>query len=128
MRKKKVIVIIALVLLGAGLTVFLFTRDSGLPVVVEGNLSAKDVAQIKSVVRRELWRESLPNFSQATIKALPQSIRRVRKVQVVRISCFSWINGTQLARVAMTESHEPGWSQLPYGPGGWAFYQKYIRD
>ena len=132
MRKKKVILVIVLVFLGAGLAVFLLMRDSGPPVVVSGNLSAEDIAQIKSAVRRELWREALPNFSWAAIKSLPRSSRRVTKVRIVRISDFSFLNGTQLARVEITEPHEPGHIQMPdfidvtNGPSGWAFHQKYI--
>jgi hypothetical protein len=57
MRRKRVFVIVLVMLFGAGLAMFLLTRDSGPPVVVQGNFSAKDVAEIKSVVKRELWHE-----------------------------------------------------------------------
>ena len=67
MRRKKVIAIFALALLGAGFAYFLLTHDSSRPVVVKGNFSAKDVAEIESAVRREKWRETFPNFSWATI-------------------------------------------------------------
>jgi hypothetical protein len=85
-HKRKVVIIIALVLLGAGIAVFLLTRDSGLPVVVQGNLSAKDVAQIERAVRHELWREAFPNCSWATFKALPHEVKRVLKTRVTEVS------------------------------------------
>jgi hypothetical protein len=133
-RKRKVVVIIVLALLGVGLAVFLVTRDSGPPVVVHGNVSAKDVAQIKSAVRRELWRDAFPNFSWATIKALPRSMRRVQKVRIVRISGLTLFNGTHLANVRIEEPHEEGRFQPPYdydftnGPNGWTFSHKFVPE
>ena len=134
MRKKKVSVIVALMLFGAGLAVFLLTQDSGSPVVVHGNFSAKDVAQIKSAVKRELWREALPNFSWATINALPRSVRRVTKVRIVFISGFNLWNGTPVANVQIVEAHEPDRFQPRYdydftnGPKGWTFSHKFVPE
>jgi hypothetical protein len=74
-RKRKIIIAIVLLLLGAGLVVFLLMRDSGPPVVVKGNFSAKDVADIKRAVRKQLWREAFPNFSKQSIAGFPQGRR-----------------------------------------------------
>jgi hypothetical protein len=137
MRKRKIIVTVAtLVLLGAGLAVFLLTRDSGPPVVVHGNFSAKDVAQIKSAVRRELWRVALPDFSWATIKASPQSVRWALKVRVRSISGPFAVNGTREAQVGLKGPEKPGGFILisPHGfivtngPNGWAVSSKFAYE
>jgi hypothetical protein len=85
MRRKRVFVIILVMLFGAGLAMFLLTRDSGPPVVVQGNFSAKDVAEIKSVVKRELWHEAFPNLSGHMIKVFPYMVKRALSGHVVRI-------------------------------------------
>ena len=90
MRKRKVIVITTLALLGAGVAMFLLTRDSGPPVVVKGNFSAKDVTQIKSAARKELWREAFPDFSSYTIKALPRRTKRALTTRVSEIESLDW--------------------------------------
>ena len=135
-RKRKVIIIVALALLGTGIAIFLLTRDSGPPVVVEGNLSAKDVAQIKSAVRRELWKEAFPNFSWATIKALPHSVKKALRSQVAEIRTengllnpvqYSDSNTMRYQAVAFL-SHtgsSNSWDEFSFiyiltnGPGGW---------
>jgi hypothetical protein len=133
-RRKEVIVIVVLALFGAGLAVFLLTRDTGPPVVVKGNFSAKDVAQIKSAVRRELWREAFPNFSWATIKASPRSVRRVTKLRIFRITGFTSFNGAPTARVQISEPDPWGAPRLAYdcdftnGPNGWVFRYKFVLE
>jgi hypothetical protein len=125
------IVIVGLVLLGAGIALFLLTRDSGPPVEVYGNFSARDVAQIKSAVRRELWREAFPNFSWATIKALPHEVKRVPKTHITTVSRYGPLPDgapTALIRISMPfdattsnalNSIAPGYF-LTNGPAGWS--------
>lgn len=128
MRKRKIIAISAVALLGAGLVGFLLTRDAGPPVVVYGNLSAKDVAEIKSAVRRELWREAFPNFSWATVKELPRSVRRALKAHVIRITAWPQ-NATPGASVRIADPYGPerlgfGRSRVlgvTNGPNGWGY-------
>jgi hypothetical protein len=135
-RKRKVIAMVGLVLLAAGAAVFLFTRDSGPPVVVHGDLSEKDVAQIKSAVKRELWKEAVPNFSWATLKALPRSVRWALKVRLRSISGPSTVNGTTEARVGLEGPNKPGGLILisPHGfivtngPNGWAVSRKFVYE
>ncbi len=85
MPKSKLVVIIILALLEATLGVFLLTRDSGPPVVVQGNFSAEDVAEIKSAVKLQLWREAFPNLSRRTIQRLPWAARRAVSTPVISI-------------------------------------------
>ena len=85
MRKRKLIVITVLALTAAMLGVFLLTRDYGPAVVVQGNFSAKDVAEIKSAVRQQLWHEALPDFSMQTIRAFPQMAKRALTTHLISI-------------------------------------------
>ena len=126
MRKRKIIVIVVLLmLLVAGLAVFLLTRDSGPPVRVFGNLSAKDVEQIKRAVKRELWKEAFPNFSGATFRTLPRSIGRALRARVVDVEG----GRTNEAFVTMADPYNPEqygvgkWHELfiTNGPDGWAY-------
>ena len=126
MRRRKIIVISAVALLGAALVMFLLMRDTGPPVKVNGNFSAKDVAEIKSAVKRELWKEAFPNFSWNTIKALPRSIKRVVKVRVIRIENGWSVTGRPVARATIADPYyprDPDYSWLEYpvtnGPAGW---------
>jgi hypothetical protein len=86
MRKKNIIIVVLLALLLGGAGVLFLSRDSGPPVQVIGNLSTKDVTQIKKTVRHRLWRDALPGFSMQTVKALPKMIKRAWTVQVIRIA------------------------------------------
>ena len=90
MKKRKFIIITVLSLLGAGLAVFLLTRDSGPPVVVKGNFSAKDVAEIKSAVKRELWHEAFPNFSKQSIMMFPRMAKRAFTTRVSEVGTMGW--------------------------------------
>ena len=122
-RKRKVIVIVVSALFVAGLAMFLFTHDSGPPVVVHGNLSAKDVAQIKSAVRRQLWRDALPNLSEKSIMAFPKGAKRAFTIHVSEIYPVV-LSGTKGTRAAVALFSERSW-QIGYcltnGPGGWSF-------
>jgi hypothetical protein len=136
MRKRKVIAIIVIGLLVAGIGVFLLTRDTGPPVVVYGNFTTKDVAQIKSAVRREVWREAFPDFSWKTIKASPRSVRWALRRHLKSISGPLTVNGTTGAQVRLRGPEEPGASELgsPHGfivtngPNGWVFSRRFVYE
>ena len=85
MRKRKIIVVVSLVLLLGGVGAMFLSRDSGPPVKVEGDLSAKDAAQIKRAVRRRLWHDVFPNFSKQTLKELPGMTRLAWTAHIIRI-------------------------------------------
>jgi hypothetical protein len=68
--RKKRIVLVALVLLVMGGVLWFVTHREE-EVVVRGNLSATDVAEIKRAVRSEMRREVFPNFSWSSVKGLP---------------------------------------------------------
>jgi hypothetical protein len=89
MRNRRIAAVIVLICLGAGVAVFLLTQDSGPSMVVQGNFSAKDVAQIKSAVRRELWREAFPNFSWNAFKGLPHGVKLAFKAHVTLIQAIA---------------------------------------
>ena len=123
MRKRKVIiVIVALALLGAGLTLFLLTRDSGPPMVVQGNFSEKDVSQIKRAVRRQLWRETFPNFSVKTSKALPGMVKRALLTHVEYIqTCGVGLPNRKGALAWWSENAGGTGYVLTNGPAGWSY-------
>jgi hypothetical protein len=121
MRKRKIIVVVLLVMLLGGASVFFLSRDSGTPVQVSGDFSAKDVAQIKSAVRRSLWREAFPGFSMQTLKALPGAVKRAWKTHVARIEgseheATAWLAGPGI------ETNEQFGYMLTNEPDGWAIH------
>jgi hypothetical protein len=121
MRKGKIIIVVLLVMLLGGAGVMFLSRDTGPPVKIYGDLSAKDVAQIKSAARRRLWHEAFPDFSMRTFKKLP---RMVRRAWVTRVTQISGYNGRATAYLS-----GPGRTNLwdgygvTNGPGGWAWTQ-----
>jgi hypothetical protein len=128
MRKRKVIAIIVVVVLAATLGVFLLTQDSGPPVVVRGNFSTMDIAEIKRAVRRQLWHEVLPNLSKQSIKAFPRMAKRAFAVRLVGVE--SWgtmtLNGSDkvilLARAKLSGNSGQKFYLLTNGPIGWSNY------
>jgi hypothetical protein len=126
MRKRKIIAIIAIVLFGMALTVFLLTRDTGPPVVVTGNFSVQDVAQIKGEVRRELWREVLPSFSKETIIELPRQARRAFTTHVGEIRSFNAASpgssNKAIASIVVGKNYVIVYA-FTNGPSGWRFDQ-----
>ncbi len=57
----------------------------GSPIHVSGNLSQRDLIEIRSIVRRDLWRQVLPTFSWWTLRDLPRAIRSRAKEHVFSI-------------------------------------------
>jgi hypothetical protein len=141
MHKRKVIVFVILAFLGAGLAVFLLTRDSGPPVVVNGNFSAKDVAQIKSAVRRELWRAVFPNFSWETVEASPGAMKKALNSHVATIEPMganlpvevgesnSNLRQTSAVAIMSPTGSSNSWDELhsiyflTNGPSGWVCHR-----
>ena len=132
-RRKKVVIVVLLILLVAGVAAFLLVHDSGPRVVVHGNFSAKDVTQIKSAVRRELWRESFPRFSADTIEELPRRVKTALKVHVIEIStaregfakriprnkngdAWARLSGPLEGRVYLVTNGPSGWSCVGPAP------------
>lgn len=78
--------IVALVLLVAGGVIWFVARREE-QIEVRGNLSAKDLAEIKSAVKSELRQEILPDFSWSSIKSMPTATSRYfqNRIRVVAV-------------------------------------------
>ena len=83
MRKKKIITLILFVLLAAVVVVVCFLPSSEPQVV--GAVSPNDLAEIKRVISREIWRGTFPDHSWATIKRLPGNIINRYPEHILRI-------------------------------------------
>jgi hypothetical protein len=128
-RKRKVIIIVALVLLGAGLAVFLVTRGSGPPISVMGNFSARDISQIKREVSREIWREGFPSFSMRAIKELPDTVKRDHETRIISIGWRIPPSGSQKGQAYAIFSGTGGQFGccLTNGTTGWRWDGDFIQ-
>lgn len=72
MKRKKAILLVIAGLAVLALAFLLLFSASGPPTQVVGELSAQDVAEIKSVVGHKLWHDAFPDFSWQSIKGLPR--------------------------------------------------------
>ncbi len=73
MKKKWIILISTLLLVFAA--VVWFNTGSEPAIIVKGNLSAKDVAEIKRIARHKLRHDIFPEFSWKNVKTLPDKIK-----------------------------------------------------
>jgi hypothetical protein len=123
MRKGKVITVVAVALLGSAFAWFLVTRDNGPRISVMGNFSARDVAQIKRAVRREIWHEGFPRFSMSAIKELPDTIRRDHGTRIISIGWRVPPSGTEGGEAYTIFSGTGGESGccVTNGPEGWSW-------
>jgi len=76
--------LVAMVLLVAGGAIW-FIAGHEERIAVRGNLSARDLAEIKRAVRSELRKEILPDFSWRSIKSVPSEASKYlqRRIKVV---------------------------------------------
>lgn len=86
--KKKWIILISVVVVSLAGAVW-FNGGGEQPVEIKGDLSAKDVADIKGVVRRELRRRILPGFSMQNIKELPTTVKNFSRLRIRSIQLFT---------------------------------------
>ncbi|MDB6124089.1 MAG: hypothetical protein JWQ71_3082 [Pedosphaera sp.] len=78
-QKKRIMLIVVLLLIFGGILWFATHRE--VPIKVIGDLPAKDLAEIKSLVRHEMKREIFPFVSWRNVKGLPSAIWRFSTVQ-----------------------------------------------
>jgi hypothetical protein len=96
MRKKKVIPFVFLLLLTSVVVVCFIPRSE--PQVI-GAVSPRDLAEIKRVIHREIWRGTLPDWSWNNIKYLPENIMDRLPEHVVRIEVG--LGGSARATISM---------------------------
>lgn len=118
MKKKWIILISILLLVSAGIV--WFNTGSETPIVVKGDLSAKDVAEIKRVVRHHIRQFIFTDFSWKSVKALPGNIKSYSHLKFTNIELSS--NG--LVKVSLEKLLNPKQSGNPYyqltkGTNGW---------
>jgi len=125
MRKRKIIIVGLLVVLLGGAAVLFLYSDSGPTVRVIGNLSPKDVAQIKTAVRCNLWHDALPSFSWQTFTALPGAAKRawtshVRRIEGNEHQATAFLGGPKLGGTNVWQGYD-----VTNGPAGWACIHPY---
>src|ERR1700722_5253353 len=83
MRKKRLIAFAAFLLLLITISFFFFRPAPGLQIV--GSISAKDLAEVKSFARHQIWSGVFPDFSWKSIKMLPKAVNSRLHTRLVRI-------------------------------------------
>src|SRR5947209_2385221 len=79
--------LVALVLLILGGSIWFATRREE-KIEIIGNVSAKDLAEIKSIVRAERRRSVFPSFSWQTIVDLPTAAFKELRYRITVIDCY----------------------------------------
>ncbi|EEF61655.1 hypothetical protein [Pedosphaera parvula] len=111
-RKKFSFILIAVLVFATG--AFLYFRATERPIKINGKLSPEDVAAIKSVVNREIWRSAFPDFSFKTFKNLPGAIKTSWSLRIVSIDSLNgltdpgWLAKTASANVIFGKSERGG--------------------
>ena len=104
------------VLVCAGLLFFAAHREE--KITVRGNLSATEVAEIKSAVRAEMRRRIFPRFSWRNIKHLPAAVVKELRYKILSIDRHQ----TNIVRVQTgLPRPEPGDPQFAWELG-WEWY------
>jgi hypothetical protein len=105
--------VILLLLIIAGF--FLFRPVPSIRVI--GNLPAKDLAEIKSFARHQIWKGTFPNFSWKSIKGLPSAVNSRWHTHLVRVEVKS---GDTVEAILAKPGLEGGDGYiLKKGPKGW---------
>jgi len=118
--RKRVSIALGIVILVIASSVLLAPAPPRVP--VSGDLPAKDVASILRLVRADLRREILPDFSWVSVKDLPNTIRSYRSERVYGIDVVT--NGTVWVRTVADSSESYGSEYfLRRGRDGWQITQ-----
>jgi hypothetical protein len=83
--KKKRGILVVIVLLGVLAAGWLCLRP-GNTVVIKGNLPPQDIAAVKSLVKKDMAKRLLPDYSWASFKALVPDIRAYFRYNIVEIN------------------------------------------
>lgn len=116
MHKKKLIALAIFLLLLIPIALLLVHPAQCAKVV--GNISAKDLAEVKSFARNQIWSGTFPNFSWKSIKGLPPAVNLRLHMRLVRIEMKN--NETVEVIIAVPKSV---WRNISYtvkkGSKGW---------
>ena len=84
MKRRTKIMLTCLLIVILGAFAWLIPRQSQ-PITVIGTLPAKDLANIESTVRHEIWRGTFPDSSMKTFKELPGNLNLRLSMRVVKV-------------------------------------------
>jgi hypothetical protein len=121
--KRIILILVVLVFLAAGF--WAFSRPQKV-IVVKGDVSAQEVAEIKRAVRRDMARMILPNWSWASIKAFPSQAKWYFRKHLESIEATR----PGHAYVLITDPSEQPQLTMRYryevikGTNGWKAYQR----
>jgi len=93
--------------------------------VIEGALSKEDQTQILRLVKRDLWRQSLPDLSWQTVKRTPRSLYHAATARIVEVIVAppayrpSAPEVQVKGRLGLTHAYEYYWG-VEKRAGGWA--------
>ncbi|EEF61653.1 hypothetical protein [Pedosphaera parvula] len=85
-RKKLGFALIAILIMATSAFLYLHAPDK--PIRINGNLAPEDLADVQSIVRREIWRGTFPDWSFKTFRNLPGAIKTRLNRRVVSIDVF----------------------------------------
>jgi hypothetical protein len=134
--KKKWIVLISVLLIVFSDILWLSMRPEP-PIEVYGNLSTKEIVQIKSATRREMRHDLFPDFSWLSVKGLPGAImefsrRRILAIElgpngkVIVVSQRAKEGATINEELYLVTSNQNGW-HVTGGPV-WDLPRNYRRE
>jgi len=108
MNKKQNLTILVILLVLAG--IFYFVPQSKPPIIIKGNLSEKDLAEITRYINRQLRAHIIRGLSWQEILALPLNLKTYAqyKIQVIEILSDDYVH------VTLTNSANAHWV-MPYG-------------
>jgi hypothetical protein len=119
MNKKKRIITAGILLLFAVVAGWLVVASHQPPVVVVGSLSKKDVADLTAAVRRQMWHNTLPNFTWKSLSLLPGKLLRNA---TCHISGIYGDSNTAVVLLASRKSKPPVMVQAQKLDKGWVCY------
>jgi hypothetical protein len=85
MKKKWSILVTIILLVVVAAAVLIFLRPNNV-VVIKGNLSPQEIAAVKSVVKKDMAKRLLPDYSGASIRGLVPNLRAYFKYNIVEIN------------------------------------------
>lgn len=116
-NRKKIVVALVLFLAAVGVCWLLTSRRA--PMVVVGNLSQKDVAEITRAVHHQMWRNTFTRFSWKMLKELPGNVLRNA---TCHISGVYGEGGSAVVLVANSKSRPPTMFEAQKGEKGWMIF------
>jgi len=116
--KRKWGILLAAILLFALAGILLTSAHHRRPMVVVGNLSAQDVAEIRKVVKADMWGRVFPGFSAAVLKGLAANIGAYVKYDISEITSRSPNRAIVEVEKSAMGTQRPCEYALSKGPSG----------